>query len=293
MATRTGLVHVGTSGYDYPGWKGTFYPAAGLPRRLWLTFAARHFNSVELNGTFYSLKTPAAFERWASLVPPGFVLAVKGSRFITHNLKLRRAEVALANFYASGVLALGRRTGPFLWQLPDSYRFEPDRLHAFIDLLPRDSASAARLARGHDARVPQPLTRSPVSTPYRHGFEVRDPSYFTPAFFDLLRDRGCGYVVADSAGRWGYAEEVTAPFAYVRLHGSRQLYTSGYRPGELDAWARRVAGWARPPQGLDVYVYFDNDARGHAPHDARGLLERVRVALGPAAVPGLAEAGAA
>src|SRR5688572_8251877 len=117
MARRrsTGRAYVGTSGYDYRGWRGDFY-AEDVARKKWLAFAARHFNSVELNGTFYSLKSPDAFRRWGGEVPAAFLLAIKGSRFITHNLKLRRAEGALANFYASGVLALGRRTGPFLWQ---------------------------------------------------------------------------------------------------------------------------------------------------------------------------------
>jgi uncharacterized protein YecE (DUF72 family) len=290
MGARRGRVYVGTSGYDYPGWRGDFYPASGVPRREWLRYAAQFFNSVELNGTFYSLKSPETFARWASLVPPGFVLAVKGSRFITHNLKLRGAEGALANFYASGVLALGERTGPFLWQLPDSYKFEADRLHAFIDLLPGDSEAAARLARGHDHRLKRgALTEPPgARVAYRHCFEVRHPSYFAPAFFELLRDRGCGYVIADTAGRWGYAEEVTAPFVYVRLHGSQQLYASGYTARELEDWADRVVAWARPPAARDVYVYFDNDARGHAPHDARGLFERVGARLGTRALPGRA-----
>jgi uncharacterized protein YecE (DUF72 family) len=294
MASRrsTGRVYVGTSGYDYPGWRGDFYPV-DVPRRGWLRFAARHFNSVELNGTFYSLKSPDTFRRWAGEVPRAFVLAIKGSRFITHNLKLRRAEGALANFYASGVLALGRRTGPFLWQLPDSYGFDPERMETFIDLLPRDSTAAAALARGHDQRLKRgALTESTVKVRYRHCFEVRNPSYFDAAFFDLLRARRCGYVIADTAGRWGYSEEVTADFAYVRLHGSQQLYASGYTDRELDAWCERIVAWVAPPRALDVYVYFDNDARGHAPHDARGLFDRLRGRLGEDALPGRERAAA-
>ena len=122
-----GRVFVGISGYDYAGWRGRFYPREH-PRRKWLEYASSLFNSIELNGTFYSLKSPDVFRRWAEQTPSrGFVFAIKGSRFITHNLKLRRAEGALANFYASGILALGRRTGPFLWQLPDSYAFDGQR----------------------------------------------------------------------------------------------------------------------------------------------------------------------
>jgi uncharacterized protein YecE (DUF72 family) len=203
---------------------------------------------------------------------------VKGSRFITHNLKLARSERALANFYASGVLALGRKTAPFLWQLPASYRFEPERVDAFIRLLPRSSADAEELARGHDDRVRRGvLLKAAEPVRYRHAFEVRHPSYFDPAFYALLRRHRCAFVIADTAGKFSYAEEVTASFVYVRLHGSQELYVSGYSDGELDLWAERIRGWARPDEGAarDVYVYFDNDARGHAPHDARRLAARL------------------
>src|SRR5207244_7722575 len=125
-----------------------------LPRRRWLEHASSLFDSIELNGTFYSLKSPDVFRRWAAETQrAGFVFAIKGSRFITHNLKLRRAEGALANFYASGILALGHKTGPFLWQLPDSYKYDPERIETFVRLLPRSSKDAEALARGHDARL--------------------------------------------------------------------------------------------------------------------------------------------
>lgn len=268
-------VYVGISGYDYPRWAGAFYPK-DVPRREWLRYAGRAFNSIELNGTFYSLKSPAVFEKWAAETPGrGFVFAVKGSRFITHNLKLRRAEAALANFYASGVLALGRKTGPFLWQLPATYRFDAERIDAFLGLLPKDSAAAEEIARGHDARLRRSaLVRSPVRVRYRHALEVRHESYFHPEFYDLLRRHRCAFVVADTAGKFGSAEEVTARFVYVRLHGSRKLYVSGYTPAELDTWAARIRQWMAA--GRDVYVYFDNDAKVHAPHDALALAARVR-----------------
>lgn len=267
-------VLVGISGYDYPRWAGDFYPD-GVPRREWLRYAASALDSIELNGTFYSLKSPAVFERWVEETPPRFVFAVKGSRFITHNLKLRRAEGALANFYASGVLALGRKTGPFLWQLPASYGFDAGRIDGFLKMLPRTSADAEAIARGHDHRLKRgALVRAAARVRYRHALEVRHPSYFRPEFYALLRRHRCAFVVADTAGKFGYAEEVTAPFVYVRLHGSRQLYASGYTPAELDAWAVRIRAWTA--DGRDVYVYFDNDARGHAPHDALALAGRVR-----------------
>jgi uncharacterized protein YecE (DUF72 family) len=272
-----GKVFVGISGYDYPAWRGAFYPPQ-VPRAGWLGYASRAFNSIELNGTFYSLKSPDVFRRWRAESPPSFRFAVKGSRFITHNLKLERAEGALANFYASGVLAFGRKTGPFLWQLPAGYRFEPERIESFIRLLPRDSRQAESLARGHDHRLRRgALVEAAEPVLYRHAFEVRHPSYFDAGFYDRLRRHRCAFVIADTAGKFSYAEEVTARFVYVRLHGSQELYVSGYTDEELDTWAARVRGWAAPEEGpaRDVYVYFDNDARGRAPHDGRRLAARL------------------
>ena len=262
---------VGISGYVYPRWRGTFYPS-DLATRRWLEFASRKFPSIELNGTFYSLKSPKIYAKWAAEVPDDFVFAVKGSRYITHNLKLRNSEQALANFYASGILALGARTGPFLWQLPASYGFTRDRVEPFLRMLPRDSRAAARLARKHDDRIPDPLTSAQGTVPYRHAFEPRHESFFCAEFFDLLREHDCAFVVADTAGKFPYAEEVTTDLVYVRLHGSTQLYVSGYTDAELDAWASKIRRWLR---SADVYVYFDNDAKVHAPFDALRLIERL------------------
>lgn len=264
---------IGISGYDYKGWRGRFYPQE-LPARRWLEYASRQFDSIELNGTFYSLKSPAVFERWAGEVPRDFVFAIKGGRFITHNLKLRNAEASLGNFYASGVLALGRMTGPFLWQLPATYRFDAERLDAFFRLLPRDSREGEDVARRHDHRLRRgTLVEAAARVRYRHAFEVRHPSYFHDEFYALLREHRIAFVIADTAGKFPYAEEVTADFVYVRLHGSRQLYASGYTDEELDMWARNVARWRG--SGRDVHVYFDNDAKVHAPFDAARLRERV------------------
>jgi uncharacterized protein YecE (DUF72 family) len=275
MPRAEGRAWIGISGYDYKPWRGPFYPA-DLPARRWLEYASARFDSVELNGTFYSLKSPAVFERWVAETPArGFVFAVKGGRFITHNLKLRNADRALGNFFASGVLALGRKTGPFLWQLPATYRFDAERMDAFMRLLPRSSRAAEAVALQHDDRLRRgALVDAAANVRYRHAFEVRHPSYFHEEFYALLREHRCAFVVADTAGKFPYAEEVTADFVYVRLHGSRELYASGYTDAELDDWARKVARWRRA--GRDVYVYFDNDAKVHAPFDALRLAERVR-----------------
>ncbi|HJQ18814.1 MAG TPA: DUF72 domain-containing protein, partial [Gemmatimonadaceae bacterium] len=235
---------VGISGYVYPRWRGTFYPAE-IPTRRWLEYASRTFPSIELNGTFYSLKSPAIFAKWAAEVPEGFVFAVKGSRYITHNLKLRNARQALANFFASGVLALGAATGPFLWQLPATYGFDRDKVETFLRLLPRDSRAAARLARDHDDRIRDPLTRARDTIAYRHVFEPRHETFFGDEFYGLLREYDCGFVIADTAGKFPYAEEVTTDLVYIRLHGSTQLYVSGYTDAELDAWAAKIRAWLR------------------------------------------------
>jgi len=276
-APRQHRARVGISGYVYRGWRGKFYPD-DVPARRWLEYASRIFNSIELNGTFYSLKSPTVFERWAQESPPGFVYAIKGSRFITHNLKLRNAERALGNFFASGVLALGRKTGPFLWQLPATYGYTRERMTAFFDLLPRTSTDGATVALRHDARVRDPLTTSPARVTYRHAIEVRHPSFFCDEFYDLLREHRIGLVLADTAGKFPYAEEITADFVYIRLHGSTQLYVSGYTDEELDGWASKIKRWLR---SRDVYVYFDNDAKVHAPFDAQRLAGR----LGQTALP--------
>jgi uncharacterized protein YecE (DUF72 family) len=277
MNTGKARAFVGISGYDYKPWRGRFYPEE-LPARGWLAYASRRFNSIELNGTFYSLKSPSVFQRWADDVPGrGFVFAIKGGRFITHNLKLRRCETALGNFFASGVLALGTRTGPFLWQLPATYAFDAERLDSFMRQLPRDSREGEAVARQHDERLRRgALTEAAANVPYRHAFEVRHPSYFHEEFYSILRAHGCAFVIADSAGKFPMACEVTADFVYVRLHGSQELYVSGYTDSELDEWAARIAMWRSPRGGSsDVYVYFDNDAKVHAPFDAARLAERL------------------
>jgi uncharacterized protein YecE (DUF72 family) len=271
-----GRAFIGISGYDYKPWRGRFYPD-DLPARRWLEFASRRYNSIELNGTFYSLKSPTVFERWLAEVPArDFVFAVKGGRFITHNLKLRNVERALGNFFASGVLALGKSTGPLLWQLPATYRFDAERMDSFMRQLPRSSRDAEAVARQHDERLRRgALVEAAAPVKYRHAFEVRHPSYFHEEFYAILREHGFAFVIADTAGKFPYAEEVTADFVYVRLHGSRQLYVSGYTDAELDEWASKVTRWRNDAR--DTYVYFDNDAKVHAPFDAARLAQRVGV----------------
>jgi uncharacterized protein YecE (DUF72 family) len=285
-------IRIGISGWRYAPWRGKFYPK-GLPQRRELEFAARCFDSVEINGSFYSLQMPTSYSAWHDATPPGFVFAVKGPRYLTHMLKLREVETPLANFFASGLLRLGDRLGPILWQLPPFLRFDSERLARFFDLLPRDLEQARALARRRDPARMRGRSALAIegNAPLRHALEVRHESFRDPTFIDLLREHDVALVVADTAGRWPLLEDVTADFIYIRLHGDEELYVSGYDDEALDAWAERIRAWTsgRQPRGArrasrkappkhetrDVYCYFDNDAKVRAPVDALGLMRRL------------------
>lgn len=281
--------YVGISGWNYPPWRGVFYPK-GLRHADELAFASRRFDAIEINGSFYSLKRPEHYRAWYDASEPGFVFAVKGSRYITHMLKLRDAETALANFFASGVLALREKLGPILWQLPPQLHFDETRMATFFELLPRTTDDAARLAKKHDARVTgRSSLRAPTSTRIRHAVEVRHESYRDAAFVRLLRKHRIACCIADTAGVYPSLEDVTADFVYVRLHGGDTLYVSGYEPPQIEHWRARVAAWLAGSEphdarraaprlpapirrsGRDVYVFFDNDVKVRAPFDAIAL----------------------
>jgi uncharacterized protein YecE (DUF72 family) len=248
--------------------------------------------SVEINGSFYSLQTPTSYRKWHDETPPGFVFAVKGGRFITHMKKLRDVEEPLANFFASGVLRLGEKLGPILWQFPRQFGFYEERFEGFLELLPKTTEAAAELAKRHGRGLEgRAWTRAEAALPLRHAFELRHPAFFGPEFVRLPRRHNAALVFADTAQRWPYAEDLTADFAYVRLHGAEQLYASGYTDAQLDWWAERIRAWragsepadaarasGEPPPAAaerDVYVYFDNDAKVQAPFDALRLAERL------------------
>ena len=286
-----GSVRVGISGWTYAGWRGQFYPQ-GLRHSAELAFASREFGTIEINGTHYSLQRPEAFARWYDETPPGFVFSVKGSRFITHLKQLHDITAPLANFFASGVLRLKEKLGPFLWQFSPRFRFEPDRLEPFLAALPCDTEAAAALAVNHDHRLAgRAWVRADCRRRLRHALEIRHPSFLDPDFVALLRRHNVALVFADSV-EWPYAEDLTADFVYLRLHGSKELYASGYSERELDRWAARIELWARggqpedarlaapgrpaaPRHARDVFVYFDNDAKLRAPADACSLMARL------------------
>ncbi|GAB0113890.1 hypothetical protein AcidC75_14140 [Acidisoma sp. C75] len=283
---KGGRISIGISGWTYPPWRGVFYPK-GLRQKDELAYAARQVSSIEINGTFYGRQKPASFAAWAAAVPEGFVFAVKAPRFITHLRRLREVEVPVANFMASGLLGLGRKLGPILWQLPPSFRFEADRLAAFLDLLPMSTAEAARLARRHDGRMGSDVDCSTdADRPLHHAIEIRHESFRDLRFIEMLRARGVALVCADTVS-WPRLMDVTGRIVYCRLHGAEELYASGYDDAALADWARRVRAWARGgeprdaervgpaaanPAARDVFVYFDNDRKVRAPADAARLM---------------------
>jgi uncharacterized protein YecE (DUF72 family) len=266
---------VGTSGWKYPRWRGQFYPV-GLPQRMELAYAALRMSTIEVNASFYALGRPSTFRRWYDEVPAEHVLAVKGGRFVTHLKRLRDPRVPLANFFASGLLALEGKLGPILWQLPADLPFDEHLLDRFLALLPRDTTVAKRLARA-SATLPGDriwTERSPVRR-LRYALEVRDASYRNPDFLSLLRAHEVALVVSDTPGTWPRFDDVTSDLVYVRLHGNTRLYGGGYPPRDLQDWAGRTRDWTA--SGLDVYAYFDNDADCRAPFDAMSLARMLDV----------------
>jgi uncharacterized protein YecE (DUF72 family) len=265
-------IRVGTSGWIYGHWKGRFYPRA-LPSKRWLPYLAERLPTVEVNGTFYSLTRPSACEAWRAAVPEDFLFALKGSRYITHMLKLHNFRAPLANFFASGILRLGARIGPILWQLPPQLPFDRTKAEAFFAALPEDVRGAERWARRHDERT---TGRAALTAPdgrdrpLRYAVEIRHESWLSEEALSLLARRDVALVAADTAGKHPLSLERTSrSLAYVRLHGARRLYEGAYTGDELRLWAERCRSWARG--GAEVYVYFDNDRDAQAAHDALAL----------------------
>lgn len=286
-------IRIGISGWTYPPWRKVFYPE-GLPQRRELEYASRAFTSIEINGTFYGLQKPASYRKWAAETPDDFVFSVKGNRFITHIRRLREVETPLANFFASGPLELGNKLGPFLWQLPPSFQYDPELLENFFGLLPQTGEEALELARHHsDFIKEEDFSEGRSIKRLRHALEVRHKSFENEEFIALLKKFHIALAVADTAGKWPFMEDLTSDFVYVRLHGDEKLYVSGYSEEALDRWARKVDRWAKggsprdarlqtpAPEprkaGRDAYVYFDNDVKVHAPFDAMSLAKRLGV----------------
>ena len=241
----------GISGWRYAPWRGDFYPA-GLPQRLELEYASRKLRTIEINGSFYSLQRESSWRLWRDTVPDDFVFAVKGGRYITHMLKLKNVDKPLERFFAQGVFELGDKLGPILWQLPPVMAFDAEVMDHFLTMLPRTTPAGSRL---------------------RHAVEVRNTSFESRQFLELLDSHGVASVIADTAGSFPVIEHVAGDLVYIRLHGDTELYASGYDAEALDRWAARVRGWR--DEGRDVFIYFDNDMKVRAPYDAMALAERL------------------
>jgi uncharacterized protein YecE (DUF72 family) len=242
--SRGGKIWIGTSGWHYKHWVGTFYPPKTAASRM-LAFYCQHFDTVEINNSFYRLPVKTGLENWRDSTPDGFCLAAKGSRFITHMKKLKDPVPALARYFER-IDVLGEKLGPILFQLPPNWNVDIERLKTFVAALPSG---------------------------YRYAFEFRDQSWDVDDVYRILRQNDIGYCIFDLAGTQSPIE-VTASFVYVRLHGPGGKYQGSYSDQALQNWAKHIKTWRIKHH--DVYVYFDNDEAGYAPKDALRLKELVQ-----------------
>lgn len=270
----TGRAVVGMAGWVYPDWRGTFYPA-GLAQKRELEYASAHVTSIELNGSFYALQKPASWTSWRDGTPEGFVFSVKAPRFITHIRKLDGVHEAVANFFASGVLALGEKLGAVMWQLPPTLAFDAGLVEEFLAQLPRTTTEAVELAQKRGARMTgKEHLETDAHRPVRHALEVRHHSFDAPELLALLQKYGVAAVLGENAGKWPMIDATTTDFRYVRLHADEALREGGfYDDAAIEEWAIRIEAWLN--EGLDTYVYFDNDTKVRAPIDAMSLIERL------------------
>jgi uncharacterized protein YecE (DUF72 family) len=237
-------IHIGTSGWHYDHWRGSFYPE-DIPKTEFLTFYAEHFHTVEINNSFYQLPNKKTLSKWAESSPRDFIFTAKASRYLTHMKKLKDPDEPLATFF-DAVRVLGNKLGPVIFQLPPRWHFNPERLNAFLEALPSE---------------------------YRYAFEFRDPSWFDERAYEALRKHGAAFCVYELAGRMS-PKRITADFIYIRLHGPGDAYQGQYDSSTLAGWAGAFATWAA--QGKEIFCYFDNDEAGYAAQDARSLQQMVQ-----------------
>lgn len=283
----SGRVRTGIAGWVFEGWrKGAFYPE-GLPQKQELAYASKVLTTIEINSTFYSHQKAASFQSWAEQTPEDFVFPVKGHQLVTHVKRLKDVETVLANFFASGPLALGHRLGPFVWQLPPNLKFDPARIETFLSLLPKTPDQLLALAQQHDEKTKYPFLDMTGISSVRHAIEVRNKSFADPAFIEMMRAQNVALVVADTED-WP-TMDATADFIYCRLQGAPG--SDHYEETDIDRWAARVAAWRdgkkmtdgtllaaaeTTPKPRDVYVHFVSTDKVHAPRNAIALAERLR-----------------
>jgi uncharacterized protein YecE (DUF72 family) len=272
-AGQTGQIYVGIGGWNFEPWRGVFYPK-GLPQAKELEYAASHLTSIEINATFYRSQTPATFRKWAATVPNGFVFSVKGPRFATNRSVLAEAGDSIKWFFNTGVLELGDRLGPMLWQFAPTKKFDPVDFGKFLELLPAKAGDKA----------------------LRHVVEVRHPSFGTPDFVALVRSFRIPVVFTDHV-KYPSLADATGDFIYARLQKGEDTIPTAYPPKELDAWAKRLRIWAQgqSPEDLphidargaqptaaprDVFAYVIHEGKIRAPAAAMALIERLKKASG-------------
>jgi uncharacterized protein YecE (DUF72 family) len=238
-------IYIGTSGYIYPHWEGIFYPE-DWPKSRKLEFYCQHFDTVELNNTFYRLPGEKAFEGWRKRTPKDFIFAVKVSRFITHVKKLVDCKESW-KIFLKRALILKEKLGPLLFQLPPFLKADPKKLEDFVKMILKESPKGLRFA-----------------------FEFRNESWCDEKIYHILKKFNLAWVIVDSPS-WPKVYQVTADFVYVRMHGSKILFGSKYTKKELEDLAKKIKKWKK--QNLDVYVYFNNDAHGYAVENAKELLK--------------------
>jgi uncharacterized protein YecE (DUF72 family) len=286
-------IRVGFSGWTYAPWRGIFYPSK-LTQKKELAYAAERVTSIEINGTFYRLQKPESFQAWYDQVPDDFVFAIKANQYVTHRRRLKDVMQPLANFFASGLLALKHKLGPILWQFPPNLPLVDDRFETFMKALPHTSREAEELAKRHDDFVAgKCVTDAGGDYPVRHAFEFRHPSFRDADFLALMRRHNIAVVIADAGEHSLELDDLTADHVYLRMHGqAEQHLATGYSEAELKTVAKKVTAWAEgkalaktlspasrhllPPaeaKPRPVFVYFDNDAKALAPQNAMRLLE--------------------
>jgi len=286
------IVRIGISGWRYPPWRGVFYPK-DLPQHAELHYASRALSTIEINGSFYSLQRPESYAQWYADTPDDFMFTVKAPRYITHMRRLREVEEPLANFLASGLFNLRDKLGAILWQFPPNFKYDRERMESFLKLLPHDSDAARAIARRRSAWMKgRTCLAAGATRALRHAMEIRHESFLDVSFVELLREHNVALVIAETARRWPMAQDITANFVYMRLHGDKELYQSGYQDKALTRWARRIRAWHRGTepadvkrildkkapkvQGRDVYCFFDNtDVKLRAPRDAQTLMRKL------------------
>jgi uncharacterized protein YecE (DUF72 family) len=264
-------IRIGISGWTYEPWRGAFYPE-GLKQKRELEYASRKLNSIELNGSFYSLQSPTSYRKWFDETPDDFVFSVKGGQFVTHIKRLRDVRIPIANFFASGVFGLNQKLGPIFWQFPPNFQFDQNLFDEFFAILPHSTKAALKLAGEHQMKATKKvLLEIDQDRPMRHAVEVRHQSFDTGDFIALARQHDIAVVIADTK-KWPAFDELTSDYVYARLHGEEETYSDGYTDQALDAWAKRIKKWSKT---ADVYVYFDNDLKVRSPIDAMNLAKKL------------------